>query len=198
MLINNNYGSCNKRKSKRKQPAEYRLTTGDKDIIAGDKNAPVSVYFFYDFACPYCVKQNEVMNSLLDDDELKGKFNIVYKNHPLRSHPKAEKAAKAAFCLRPYADSLMINEQFFDNGRKLGDNLIALLLEKYNADQEEFDQCMNSAEPEKYIKSIQKQGAVNGLTGTPTIYVNNNKVKKRGKDDLKDMIIKEYNRVTKK
>src|SRR4030042_2856959 len=60
------------------------LEITDTDHVLGDKNAPVVIFEFSDFQCPYCAQHHSTLHQLVKDYE--GKVAWVFKHFPLTSH----------------------------------------------------------------------------------------------------------------
>ena len=63
-------------------------------MIEGPATAPVTVVKAFDFACPYCMKVNDMMTELVN--EYPGKVRVVYKN--LVVHPDTAMLGHLASC----------------------------------------------------------------------------------------------------
>lgn len=63
-------------------------------MIEGPANAPVTIVKAFDFACPYCMKVNDMMTELVK--EYGGKVRVVYKNFVV--HPESALAGHLASC----------------------------------------------------------------------------------------------------
>ena len=67
----------------------------------GDPDAPVIVYEYSDYLCPFCGRHtNETMPALLDQFARTGKVKFVFKDFPIEAlHPTADFGHLAAICV---------------------------------------------------------------------------------------------------
>ncbi len=73
---------------------------GEEFAVAGDPDAPVTIYEFSDYQCPFCQRFYQETKSQLDETYVDtGKVRFVYKDFPIdQIHAQADKAAEAAEC----------------------------------------------------------------------------------------------------
>jgi protein-disulfide isomerase len=87
----------------------------DEARTAGDKNAPVTMYEFSDFECPFCGSfYRDTYKQLTENYVKKGKLRIVFVDHPLSFHPQAQKAAEAARCAQEQGKFWEMHDGLFD------------------------------------------------------------------------------------
>jgi protein-disulfide isomerase len=58
--------------------------------VKGPKNAPITIFEFSDFQCPYCSRANSTVQQVIKD--YPGKIKLVFKSYPLPFHKEAEPA----------------------------------------------------------------------------------------------------------
>jgi protein-disulfide isomerase len=110
------------------------------------------------------------------EDNYKGKVKIAFKQLPLPFHDKAHLAAEAALAANeqgkfwPYHDKLFENQQALDRPS----------LEKYAQDLglnvAKFKSALDSGKYKAQVDAEAKEAAGVGATGTPTFFVNGNRV----------------------
>jgi protein-disulfide isomerase len=142
--------------------------------VKGPAGAPVTVVLFSDFQCPFCSRAVPVIKQI--EDNYKGKVKIAFKQLPLPFHDKAHLAAEAALAANeqgkfwPYHDKLFENQQALDRPS----------LEKYAQDlglnMAKFKSALDSGKYKAQVDAEAKEAAGVGATGTPTFFVNGNKV----------------------
>lgn len=160
--------------------------------VRGNPNAKVLVVNFDDFQCPYCAAMHEsLLESILKPygDRIK----LVYKDYPLPFHPWAMHAAVDANCLAAqssdaywgFADYVHTNLGTIEGPRSAQKSLAAKV---QAVDQVALDQaaqhkldagtlaaCMK-ADDQKAIQASIKEGDNLGVDGTPTMFVNGERV----------------------
>ena len=160
--------------------------------VRGNPDAKVVVVNFDDFQCPYC----SAMHSTILESILKpygDRIKLVYKDYPLPFHPWAMHAAVDANCLAAqnadaywgFADYVHTNLEKIQGPRSAKR---ALEDQMKDVDQAALDQaaqhkldgaklaaCMKAAD-EKAIQASIKEGDALGVDGTPTMFINGEKV----------------------
>lgn len=76
--------------------------------LRGNPEAPVTVFEFADFQCPFCARFSREVFPRLDAEYVRtGKVQWIFVNLPLPNHPNAWAAAEAAMCAGA------VNERFW-------------------------------------------------------------------------------------
>ncbi len=162
---------------------------GDAPVL-GNSNAKVTIVEFGDFQCPYCQQffQNtlpEIKKQYIDT----GKVKIVFRHFPLTQiHVNAQISAVAAECANQQGKFWEYHDLLYTNGMADGTGLDKASLEKY-ADQlglnkgnllglgkNKFNQCLETNATLKIVQADQAEGAKDGVTGTPTFYINGKQI----------------------
>jgi protein-disulfide isomerase len=87
----------------------------DNSYVFGNKDAPVHIFVFSNFQCPYCAKADKALRELLKDETLKSKVNIVFKHFPFERHPEARPAAKVALAAGEQGKFWEMTEKIFSH-----------------------------------------------------------------------------------
>jgi protein-disulfide isomerase len=61
----------------------------------GDSSAPPSIVEFGDYECPFCTQSHPQLQAILESHP---DITIGFRHFPMRGHPKAHGAARAAIC----------------------------------------------------------------------------------------------------
>ncbi len=148
----------------------------DKNIVAGKKDAQITLVEFSDFQCPYCKVLHPVIEKILQDDKYKDKVNLAFKYFPLENiHPMAMKAALAASCAQeqgkfmPFADKLFENQKEWT--QKNGEYKFKVYARQVGLDVNKFNQCYKDKKHEKEIKADMEEAKNIGISGTPTLFI---------------------------
>lgn len=162
--------------------------------IRGNPNAKVTVISFDDFQCPFC----SVMHQKLFPEILKeygDKVRFIYKDYPLdQIHPWAIHAAVNANCIAEqkndaywdYADYVHANQQTItknDKGEKRPkieqfnhlDNAAREIAAKAGLDADRLNACIKKQD-ETAVRASMKEGDALGVDGTPTIFINGERI----------------------
>ncbi len=145
------------------------LSIGDSPV-KGPKDAPVTIYEFSDFECPYCKKAHSNYESILE--KYKGDVKVVFKNYPLPMHSNAKKAAKAAMAAQEQGKFWEMYDLLFENQKKLGQSeLYTDLAEQIGLNVSKFKEDMKKDSYDERIQKEMSLGKKVGVKGTPGYFV---------------------------
>jgi protein-disulfide isomerase len=160
--------------------------------VRGNPEAKVLVVNFDDFQCPFCAEMHQ---NLLDDilKDYGDRIKLVYKDYPLPFHPWARHAAVDANCLAAqspeaywgFADYVHSNLGKIEGSRsaqksladqvKAVDQVATDQAARFKLDDGKLAACLKTAD-EKGIEASIKEGDALGVDGTPTMFVNGERV----------------------
>jgi len=75
---------------------DFRPFNPETDYYQGNVAAPITIFEWSDFECPYCSMLHPTLEKVVADYP---NVNWVYRQLPLPFHPQAEPAAKASICI---------------------------------------------------------------------------------------------------
>ncbi|WP_052050124.1 DsbA family protein [Leptolyngbya sp. KIOST-1] len=137
----------------------------------GNPNAPIVLFKFSDFQCPYCVVAAGNMKSFVGNHE--DDLLYVYKHFPLTQiHPEAMPSAKAAWAAQQQGQFWLYHDGLFANQARLGEELYVELAEAMGLDVEQFNRDRASAEAEAAIQQDLDLAEQLRLQGTPSFIMN--------------------------
>jgi protein-disulfide isomerase len=188
------------------------LKIGNSPVL-GDKDAPVVIYEFSDFSCPYCAAaagyNEEVTNYLksgnpgweaplpliIENYVKTGKAKIVFKYYP--GHGAAMNAHALALALNEqnstlfwdFVDKAFANQTELDNWDNV--NAIARSL---GADMDALSRRMKENNYGAMLEADYNMGQANNIKGTPTFFINGKMIKgAQSYSTFKETIDKELN-----
>jgi protein-disulfide isomerase len=170
-------------------PAHADVAIGNAPV-KGPRSAPVTMIIFSDFQCPFCSRVEPTLKEL--EQSYGGKIKMAWKNMPLPFHDKAQLAAEAAMAANDqgkfweYHDKLFANQQALDRPS----------LEKYaqdlGLDMGKFKSALDGGKFKAQIDADKAEGQKVGAGGTPTFFINGNRlVGAQPTDAFKKMIDEE-------
>lgn len=148
----------------------------------GNPDAPVTIFEFSDFQCPYCARGFVTVEQILEKYPEDVKF--VYLHFPLSMHPWAMPAAIAAICTAQQDTEAFwtLHDSYFRNQRSITTTNVLEKTRDFLVDTGiDFDAwavCAEDPESEAYkgaalaVESSMAAGSKYGLTGTPGFFVN--------------------------
>ena len=167
---------------RRKQQAlAAGLTTGNFPSL-GPKDARVSITVFSDFQCPYCAKLASMLSKEVLPAERKT-TRLVFRHFPLSGHNWALAAAQATACAQEQGDDYFwrLHDFIFERQREFTpDNIVPRLTEEARRfrkfDSGRFVSCVDQKKTAAKVDLDLALGNQNGVSGTPTLFINGQRV----------------------
>lgn len=156
----------------------------------GNPDAAVLVEEFADLQCPACrAAHPEIVTPFME--EYGDKVRFEHKHFPIRSiHRYALEASLAAECAADQGKFWEFVDIAFENQPDMTiDKLMEWAKEVGVADQSLFERCFKKQVKKDTILSDYREGKDRGVTGTPTFFVNGEKVE-TGLDEIKAAVDK--------
>jgi protein-disulfide isomerase len=142
--------------------------------VQGPATAPVTIVEFSDFQCPYCGKVHSVLAQLLAKYD--GRVRLVWKNQALPSHPNARPAAKAALAAAEQGRFWEMHDMLLSHQDRLDPAYYEAWAHDMSLDVARFKADMSSAKYDAVLDADSRLGNAVGATGTPTFFVNGQRV----------------------
>lgn len=144
----------------------------------GPADAPVKIYVFSDFECPYCREEAKVLREGINKEHA-SQVRIIFKNFPLESiHPWARSAAIAGVCIaRQNEDKFwsfhdwIYPHQTEINPTNLGDK-VNEFAKTQSLDIQKLSSCIDSSSAADEVDKTVAEGRNLGIVQTPTLFVN--------------------------
>lgn len=76
--------------------ASMRGFSKERDYFKGNADAPITIFEYSDYECPYCASVHSTLQQVVDTNE---DVKWVYRHLPLSFHEQAKPAAIAALCI---------------------------------------------------------------------------------------------------
>jgi len=149
--------------------------------------APLTIVGFFDFQCPFSKETSSTIREM--QAIYKDRVNFVFRNFPLiEIHPEAMLAAQAGECAHlqnkfwQMHDKLFLSQNFTETNLKLYAQEIGL-------DETKFAECLSSSQSKGQVLKDLMDGELLGVRGTPTWFINNQKIEGAiSKDAFKKII----------
>ena len=144
------------------------------DPVRGNAKAPVTVVLFSDFQCPFCANVEPTLAEV--QKQYGEKVRIVWKHQPLSFHPNALPAAQAAEAAREQGKFWQMHDRLFSSQRELSPETYERIAREIGLDVRRFQEATRSGRALGRIQDDQRLAARVGANGTPTMFVNGEKV----------------------
>jgi protein-disulfide isomerase len=144
----------------------------------GNPNAPIKIIEFGDFLCPFCAQAVTDLYPQIEDLINQGKVVLYFRDFVV--HPEANIIHNAARCANEQGKYWEFNKNAFqkflngvDTSKK--ENLLSLAKE-LNLDLQSFEKCLDENRYSQDIQNDFQAGVSAGVEGTPTFFINGQKV----------------------
>jgi predicted DsbA family dithiol-disulfide isomerase/Skp family chaperone for outer membrane proteins len=137
----------------------------------GPAAALVTIVEFSDFECPYCSGLFPTLKQV--EKNYAQQVRIVYRQFPLANiHPHAQKAAEASLCANEQQKFWEFHDSMFGKQSELSVPDLKQRAVDLKLDTQAFNQCLDSGRQAAAIQADIQEGARNGVTGTPALFIN--------------------------
>jgi len=142
---------------------------------AGPDSAPVVIVEFADFQCPYCRDLAARLDTIRD--EFPREVAVIFRHHPIRSHPHALAAARASECAAEQGRFWPLHDALYREQPRIG---VAPWSEFAVAagvpDTARFQDCVTSDAPNPALRLDTVASRQLGVTSTPTLLINETRI----------------------
>jgi protein-disulfide isomerase len=165
------------------QPIDVAVTSSElartPGISRGREDAPVVIYEFADFECPHCADFAALVEPLIRERMIDtGLVRYVFYDFPLGGYFKFSfLAARAGRCANeqgkfwPFHDLVFARQSTWATMSDPTDFFVDLA-KQAGADADAFEGCLRSDKYAREVTLSRKLGDSLGVTGTPTLFVN--------------------------
>jgi protein-disulfide isomerase len=157
-------------------------------LSLGDPNAPATIDVFEDFQCSACKRFTDTIEPLVIENLVAaGKARYVFHNYPFLdgdgagSAGESDQAANAALCANEQGKFWDMHGILYvnwngENQGQFSDRRLQSMAENIGLDMDAFNSCFNANQYETDIQADFDLGKDMGVSGTPTVFVNNQRV----------------------
>jgi protein-disulfide isomerase len=121
-------------------------------------------------------------------------MKLAFKNFPLNNHKFARPAAIAALAANKQGKFWELHDQLYKNYNKLSEQKIREIAQQVGLDMEKFDKDVKDPELQAIVQRDFQEGAIAGVRGIPTIFVNGRLLRNRSLEGFQAAIEKELAR----
>lgn len=165
------------------KPEKLDIKIKPGDHFLGDKNAKLTIVEFADFRCPFCEKfYQQSEKQLLNDYVNTGKAKLIFKHFAFLGQ-QSTWASEAAECAGEQGKFWEFHDWLYNNQAPESNlsyyskpNLIKYAGKITGLNVQQFASCLNTDKYAEYIASDIAEGQKAGVTGTPTIFINGQKI----------------------
>jgi len=166
-------------------PAELQRLPG---MSIGRPDAPLTILEFADFQCPGCQSWATFMEPLIKERLVNtGRARYVFYDFPLNIHQNGFIASRAGRCANEQGKFWEYHAALFQNQGKWAfeEDAVPLFVQyagSVGADEGRFRECIRSERFAREVSESVKLGESLGVGGTPTIFVNGQRLQDLPRD----------------
>ena len=150
-----------------------KLAEGSNNYWIGTTTPKVTIVEFSDFECPICAESFPKIRGL--SLKYKNDIKIVYRNFPINEF--SIELATGARCAGVQNKFWLMHDKLFQNqGRINTREELITLAKSIGLNTNQFQSCLNSEQQKTYIQKDFTDGTTLGVNGTPTWFINGNKI----------------------
>lgn len=155
--------------------------------VKGNPEAKVTLVEYSDFQCPACASFQPVLEEIMN--QYGDKIRFEYKHFPLPIHPYAQQAAVAAEAAGQQGKFFEFHDMLFKNqqtwaGSVAPTTFFTQYAEELGLDVEQFKAQQKSTILRDHVRAQMSEGRELGITGTPTFYLNGEKMEMNTFEDF--------------
>jgi protein-disulfide isomerase len=154
--------------------AVQKVDVRPDDPVRGNPRAPVTIVLFSDFQCPFCARVGPTLDEV--ERAYGDKVRIVWKHQPLPFHQQALPAAEAAEAAREQGKFWQMHDRLFASQRELSPDAYGRIARELGLDVKKFEAAVQSGKARARIQQDQQLASQVGAQGTPTMFVNGERV----------------------
>lgn len=165
------------------------LATSD-DPMLGSPNAKVTIVEFGDFGCPYTREESFVLRALAT--KFGSSIRYIYRDFPIEElHPGAERAAAAGTCADAQGKFWEFHDEIFASS-DISEERVLAIADEIGLDVERFVDCVNAPMTQEEMDEDLVDGLAAEVSGTPTFFINGERVEGAVPFDLFVKIIEAF------
>lgn len=172
------------------QSGESRLVRADSHVLGPKGSSDVTFVEFLDFECEGCLAAYPAIEQLRKDYE--GRVTFVVRHFPL--HFNSERAARAVEAAAQQGKFEQMYQRMFDTAEQWGhqqepaDEVFASLAEDLGLDMTQFEADYEDPATAERVATDAADGKALGVQGTPTFFVDGEKLEPQSYDDLTEAL----------
>ncbi len=148
-----------------------KIPVRPEDHIEGEADAPCTLVEYGDYQCPHCGRAYPIVKRV--QKHFGKRLRFVFRNFPLNEiHPQAETAAETAEFAAAYGKYWEMHDALFENQSRFSAAFFPELAQKLGLDAAELQDALATGKYRAHVKSDFMSGARSGVNGTPTFFIN--------------------------
>jgi protein-disulfide isomerase len=145
----------------------------DPNLRDGDPKAPVVLFVYSDFECPFCASfASQVLPALRAEFVVPGTLQIVFAHFPMeRLHEEAVWKSQAAHCAGQQGRFWPAHDLIFRHRASTRESIKADMISSVGLSMPLLDDCLSSDGSMQMIRKSMEAALRFGVNSTPTFFV---------------------------
>ena len=157
------------------QPKNELAYATEDDPVFGNPDAPLKIVEFADFECSFSQEESLIVREL--QARFPEQIYFVYRDFPLVDiHPHAFHSAEAANCANDQGKFWPMHDKLYQNMANLTDLDLKTYALEIGLDIVKFNDCFDQHKYKDEVEVDRADGLAAGVEGTPTFFINGQKV----------------------
>ena len=165
-----------------------KIEGGEKNYWLGSSDPKITIVEFGDYGCPACEESFPIIREI--SLKYKNDVKIIFRDFPVVTEHSSD-LAMSARCAGEQGLFWVMHDKLFLNQGISAKNDIFELAKQIGVDEKKFQNCFNSKKYETAINNDLKDGFDLEIKGTPTWFINGNKIAGNIPRDMFMQIIEE-------
>lgn len=140
----------------------------------GKKGAKVKIVEFADYQCPHCRHAHEVLGKYMK--KMDSKVEFVYLDFPINRSGISRRVSEGAFCANQLGKFWEYHDMAFEQQEKLTNEYPLEMAKALKLDEAQFKKCFDGEEAKSWVKKSSAEAERIGIAGTPSVYLNGQRV----------------------
>jgi protein-disulfide isomerase len=156
------------------QDGTFDVATDD-DPSLGVVGAPVTIVEFADFLCGYSRESSFILRELAA--KYPQQIQYIYRDFPLSDiHPLSQIASEAAQCAHEQNKFWEFHDRIYQNQSSLSEGSFVEFARELNLNVAKFEECLTTDKMGAEVLVDYADGVKASVRGTPTFFINGNRV----------------------
>ncbi len=140
----------------------------------GAEDSLVTIIEFTDYQCPYCVRANNTIEELLEQND---DVRVVIRHNPLAFHQRADEAAAAATAAEVQGMFWEYHDLLFESGSTFDDDELVGFAAEVGLDVDQWEADRGSQAVLDRVAEDQAEASRLAVNGTPQFFVNGERIR---------------------
>jgi len=166
--------------------------------VIGEPDAPVVLVEYACMRCPFCARMTlALLDELEPGGALHGKVRLYYKLFPLKGHSGSVEGGLAALAAQDQGRFWEFLRLSYDRFGAFSVDALPSWAAEVGLDPDQYAASIADPATRQRLVAAKREGIANGVTATPTLYINGRMFQSRLEvDQVLDMLQEEHERLT--